>query len=60
DFNQIRYFLENVLPNDLYDKLVDHNLDRKSSPNELNERYLPCTFLLKPRHFKIFENWIEE
>ncbi|CAG8793313.1 3104_t:CDS:2, partial [Racocetra fulgida] len=60
DFNQIRYFLENILPNDLYDKLVDHNLDRKSSPNELNKRYLPCTFLLKPWHFKIFENWIEE
>ncbi|CAG8822577.1 17756_t:CDS:1, partial [Racocetra persica] len=63
DFNQIRYFLENVLPNNLYQKLVDYHLDPNSLLNEKNilpDRYLPCTFLLKPRHFKIFESWIEE
>ncbi|CAG8603936.1 5444_t:CDS:2 [Dentiscutata erythropus] len=64
DFDKIRSFLKNVIPDDLYQNIVDYYLD----PNLLSEemksysqkRILPCTFLLKPRHFKIFESWIEE
>ncbi|CAG8840332.1 23901_t:CDS:1, partial [Cetraspora pellucida] len=40
-----------------------YHLDPTKPPKELKilpQRYLPCTFLLKPRHFKIFESWIEE
>ncbi|CAG8728272.1 43001_t:CDS:2, partial [Gigaspora margarita] len=63
DFNQSRSFLENVLPDDLYQNIVDYHLDPSSPPKEMKilpQRYSPCTFLLKPRHFKIFESWIEE
>ncbi|CAG8659625.1 28415_t:CDS:2, partial [Racocetra persica] len=38
-------------------------LDPSSPPKEANilpSRYEPFTFLLKPRHFNIFESWIEE
>ncbi|CAG8597174.1 2022_t:CDS:2, partial [Cetraspora pellucida] len=63
DFNKTRTFLENVLPDNLYQNIVDYHLDPTKPPKELQilpQRYLPCTFLLKPRHFKIFESWIEE
>ncbi|CAG8795107.1 12071_t:CDS:2, partial [Dentiscutata erythropus] len=64
DFNKIRSLLNNVLPDNLYQNIVDYHLDPNLSSEEMRsysqKRFLPCTFLLKPRHFKIFESWIEE
>ncbi|CAG8572638.1 27445_t:CDS:2 [Dentiscutata erythropus] len=63
DFKQNQSLFENVIPDNLYQNIVDYHLDPTSSPKGkevLPPRYLPDIFLLKPRHFKIFESWIEE